>query len=72
MLADICGGYAAVFGGSNGDYRYAFAAKDKDIRAWVKLLNTTLNGKGGGSQSFAQGFVKAERKEIQKFFEEKI
>ena len=72
MLSDICGGYTAVFGGSNGDYRYAFAAKDKDIRAWVKLLNTTLNGKGGGSQSFAQGFVKAERQKIQEFFEEKI
>ena len=72
MLADVCGGYSAVFGGRNGEYRYALAAKDKDIRAKVKMLNTMLNGKGGGSQSFAQGFVKAERKAIQKFFEEKI
>ena len=70
-VAHRCGGLAAVFAGKEGRYAYALVRSDGgDISAFVKELNKTLNGRGGGRNGFAQGSVQAEVAQIRKFFEQ--
>ena len=70
-VAHRCGGLVAVFAGEEGRYAYALVRSDGgDISAFVKELNKTLNGRGGGRNGFAQGSVQAEVAQIRKFFEQ--
>ncbi|MCI7734659.1 MAG: alanine--tRNA ligase-related protein [Dysosmobacter sp.] len=70
-VAHRCGGLAAVFAGEEGRYAYTLVRSDGgDISAFVKELNKTLNGRGGGRNGFAQGSVQAEVAQIRKFFEQ--
>ena len=39
-----------------------------DLRAFVKTLNATLHGRGGGKPFFVQGSVTASKTEITDFF----
>ena len=39
-----------------------------DLRGFVKELNQTLSGRGGGKPDFVQGSVQAKRWEIEAFF----
>ena len=60
-----------MFAGEEGRYAYALVRSDGgDISAFVKELNKTLNGRGGGRNGFAQGSVQAEVAQIRKFFEQ--
>lgn len=72
ILADLISarisGMAAVMTAAEGGYRYAIIKKGQDISAFIKEMNTVLNGRGGGRDGFAQGSVKAGRDEIEKFF----
>jgi len=64
-----CGGRCACFSGDEETgYKYAIGEQDGDLRALVKELNQTLNGRGGGKPGFAQGSVRAHRAEIEAFF----
>ncbi len=64
-----CGGRCACFSGDDREgYKYALGQKDGDLRALVKELNSTLEGRGGGKPGFAQGSVKADRGAIEAFF----
>ena len=64
-----CGGRCACFSGSDGQgYKYAIGQADGDLRTFVKELNQTLGGRGGGKPGFVQGSVQASRAEIQAFF----
>jgi len=64
-----CGGRCACFSGDEETgYKYAIGEQDGDLRALVKELNQTLNGRGGGKPGFAQGSVRAPRAEIEAFF----
>ncbi|MCD7736449.1 MAG: DHHA1 domain-containing protein [Lachnospiraceae bacterium] len=66
-----CGGRCAVFSDNgDGSFKYAVGEKDGDLRTFVKEMNRTLNGRGGGKPFFAQGSLKAGEDEIRKFFEE--
>ena len=67
-VAESCGGRCAVFSGADGAYKYAIAHPDGDLRALVKALNTTLNGRGGGKPGFLQGSLQAEESAIREFF----
>ena len=68
-IAGKCGGRAAVFSGSDETgYSYCLAAREGDLRAFGKEMNTALNGRGGGKPNFLQGSVKATRGEIETFF----
>lgn len=70
-VMEVCGGRAAVFSGSDAEgYKYAIGEENGDLRAFVKSLNTALNGRGGGKPFFAQGSVRADRAAIEAFFEE--
>lgn len=64
-----CGGRCACFSGRDEQgYKYAIGQADGDLRTFVKELNQTLIGRGGGKPSFVQGSVQATRTEIQSFF----
>ena len=70
-IADSCGGFAAVFSGSEETgYGYAIVTRAGDLRPLGKALNTALNGRGGGKPVFQQGRVLASKKRIEEFFRE--
>ncbi len=56
-------------GGEDGAYQYAIALDGGDLRGFVKELNASLNGRGGGKPAFVQGSVRASGDEIRKFFQ---
>ena len=63
-----CGGRCACFSGDDqSGYKYAVGELNGDLRALVKELNQTLNGRGGGKPSFAQGSLSASRSHIEAF-----
>ena len=64
-----CGGRCACFSGADGwGYKYAAGQSGGDLRGFVKELNNTLSGRGGGKPDFVQGSVQAKRWEIEAFF----
>lgn len=64
-LQNTCGGRAAVFSGNDKTgYKYAVGQPNGTLGSWVKLLNTTLHGRGGGKPDFVQGSVGAKWDEI--------
>ena len=66
-----CGGRCACFSGDDSSgYKYAAGQPGGDLRSFVKELNQTLNGRGGGKPDFVQGSVQASRQEIEAFFQE--
>lgn len=68
-VMENCEGRCVVCSGDDENgYKYAMGEKDGDLRALVKEMNQALNGRGGGKPFFAQGSVKATRKEIEEFF----
>ena len=68
-IAGVCGGWAAVFSGSEGDgYGFCLAAKEGDLRPLCKDMTAALHGRGGGKPAFQQGRVLAKKEEITAFF----
>ena len=67
-LSETCGGRVAVFGGVDGDYKYAICLPGGDLRGFTKEMNAALRGRGGGKPEFVQGGVLASRTEIEAFF----
>ena len=60
---------AAVFSGTDGDYRYVIGSSRIDLRAAAKTVNAAINGRGGGSSSMIQGSCTASSEAIRAFFE---
>ena len=71
LIADSCGGMAAVFARAGERYNYAVIKRDADISAFIKEMNAALTGRGGGRNGFAQGSVGAGKAEIEAFFAER-
>lgn len=72
QLAQVCGGTAAVFSGSDAEgYSFCLGAKSADLRQLCKELTGALHGRGGGKPQFQQGRVQASEQEIRAFFAEK-
>lgn len=68
-IAEVCGGRAAVFSGSDDSgYAYCLATRQGDLRALGKEMTAFLNGRGGGKPNFQQGSVKAAKSQIEAFF----
>ena len=68
-VMETCGGRCAAFSGSDAEgWAYAVGLEGGDLRAFVREMNATLNGRGGGKPFFAQGRVSSGRKEIEAFF----
>ena len=71
-VMEVCGGVCAVFCGNDEEgYRYAIGEKNGDLRGFVKEMNGTLHGRGGGKPFFVQGSVISTQEMIEKFWEEK-
>ena len=66
---EVCNGRCAVFSGDDEQgYKYGIGEQDGDLREFVKEMNQTLHGRGGGKPFFAQGSVMAKKTEIEVFF----
>lgn len=71
-ILNVCGGICVLMSGDDSQgYRYAAGIRDGDIRELVKEMNQKLNGRGGGKPFFAQGSLKGDRANLEKFFQEK-
>jgi alanyl-tRNA synthetase len=69
-IAEVCGGTAAVFSGSDGEgYSFCLVTRSGDLRQLGKAMTTTLGGRGGGKPVFQQGKVSADRAAIEAFFQ---
>jgi alanyl-tRNA synthetase len=68
-IADVCGGMAAVFSGSDADgYAFCMVAREGDLRQLCKDMTAALGGRGGGKSNFQQGRVSSSKAEIEAFF----
>ena len=64
-LADKCGGFAAVFAGSDeAGWRYIIGSRHIDLRAMNRAINSAINGRGGGSPEMIQGRAQATEAEL--------
>lgn len=61
-------GIAAVFNGSDGDYKYAVSSKSENCAAIAKEINAKFSGRGGGKPELVQGSCAGNRAEIEDFF----
>lgn len=64
------GEIAAVFSGSDENYKYAVSSMQTSVREIALNLNKTFNGRGGGSDELVQGNISATLDDIKKFFNE--
>ena len=59
LIADSCGGTAAVFSGSGGEaMSYCLIRKGGDLRSFNKEMTSTLDGRGGGKPECQMGTVR--------------
>jgi alanyl-tRNA synthetase len=72
MVAGRCGGLAAVFCGHDGNYRYALAGCEMDVRPAGRKMNAAFLGHGGGSSELMQGSLKGGREELKRYFCENL
>lgn len=70
LLAEKCGGYAAVFSGSDeAGWRYTLVSRRVDLRAASRAINSAIGGRGGGTPEMLRGSAAKSRKEIQDYIE---
>ena len=66
-LAEKCGGFAAVFCGSDGGgWRYIIGSRTLDLRAMTRAINAAVSGRGGGRPEMITGRASASRAEIER------
>ena len=71
QIAQVCGGVAAVFSGTDKDgYSFCLINKSGDASALGKALMQNLSGRGGGRDGFFQGSLKAAEQDIRRFLEQ--
>lgn len=59
---------AAIFSGNNYNYKYAVSSMHKSVRDISQKLNSSFNGRGGGSDELVQGNINATETDIRNFF----
>lgn len=71
-IAQVCGGTAAVFSGSDdAGYAFCLVSRTDDLRSLGKDLTRSLNGRGGGKPDCQQGRLQSPREAIAAFFSRK-
>ena len=71
-IAQVCGGTAAVFSGSDdAGYAFCLVSRTDDLRPLGKDLTRSLNGRGGGKPDCQQGRLQSTREAIAAFFARK-
>lgn len=66
-IANVCTGFAAVFSGEDGEYRFCLMGQS-DLKALCREMSTALNARGGGKPNCQQGTVRATKAQIEDFF----
>ena len=71
-IAQVCGGTAAVFSGSDdAGYAFCLVSRTDDLRQLGKDLTRSLKGRGGGKPDCQQGRLQSPREAIAAFFSRK-
>ena len=71
-IAQVCGGTAAVFSGSDdAGYAFCLVSRTDDLRQLGKDLIRSLKGRGGGKPDCQQGRLQSTREAIAAFFSRK-
>lgn len=71
-IAQVCGGTAAVFSGSDdAGYAFCLVSRTDDLRPLGKDLTRSLNGRGGGKPDCQQGRLQSPWEAIAAFFARK-
>ena len=70
LIADTCGGIAAVFSPKEGGHNYALVTREGELKELNTAMNKALSGRGGGRGGFCQGSVKAGEADIRAFFKD--
>lgn len=68
-IAGVCGGTAAVFSGTDGNYSLCLVSRQGEVKQLGAAIAAALKGRGGGRPGYFQGSVQATRREIENFFE---
>lgn len=68
-ISKVCGGYAAVLTGQEGNYSLCIASKNGDLAALTAALKQAFNARGGGKGGFFQGTLPGKKDEILSFFQ---
>ena len=71
-IAQVCGGTAAVFSGSDETgYSVCLASRQGDVKELGQAMAKALDGRGGGKPGFFQGSIKATEEAIRTFWSQK-
>ena len=68
LIAQTCGGTAAVFSGESGAMSYCLIRHGGDLRAFNKEMTTALSGRGGGKPECQMGTVRCTREAVVHYF----
>lgn len=63
-MADVCGGWAAVLSGEEGNYSICIVSRNGDVKA----IGQALGARGGGKPGFFQGSLRSGKAEIEATF----
>ena len=63
-IADVCGGWAAVVSGEEGNYSICIVSRRSDVKA----IGQALGARGGGKPGFFQGNLRSGKAEIEATF----
>ena len=68
LIAEVCGGTAAVFSGESGAMSYCLIKKGGDLRTFNREMTSALDGRGGGKPECQMGTVRCARETVLKHF----
>lgn len=68
-ISKVCGGFAAVLTGQEGNYSLCIASKNGDLAPLTAALKQAFNARGGGKGGFFQGTLSGKKDEILSFFQ---
>ena len=68
LIAERCGGTAAVFSGSDGLFSYCLIRKGGDLRSFNKEMVSALDGRGGGKGDCQMGTLRCSKEAILQHF----
>ena len=68
LIAESCGGTAAVFSGASGAMSYCLIRKGGDLRGFNKEMISALDGRGGGKPECQMGTVRCSAEGVKQQF----
>ena len=61
-------GLLVLLSGTDGEYKYVISSETADLSSEIRLINSALNGKGGGRGTMVQGTMRATAAAIREYF----